>query len=265
MDASTPTVLFADTDLVWSRPIRNELRRRGARVLVATTVRRMLDLVWNTPVGLLVLDGTFDPIGVTLLVSLVRKKRPDVKVILVSAPPSGVVRESAAKLGIEHCEEKPVDETRFLDHVTEGLGLRAPDSPRPTSGLVVCVDDDAFYLRCLSRILTRHGYRVLSFDDPSRALGVLGEVQPDVAILDCLMPGMSGLHLAERIRRGRGSRIPLIMLTCRDSDQDILEGYRHGVSYYLTKPCEPRTVLNVVDYFAGGLEDTEKEIVERQL
>lgn len=258
-------VLFADTDLVWSRPVRAELRRRGARVLVATTARRLLDLVAQSPVRLLVLDGTFDELGVTLLTALVRKRLPDVRIVFVSEPPTATVRETAARLGVEHCLPKPVDREQIVELASEALGLRAPRGPRLPEATVMCVDDDAFYLRCLSRILTRHGYRVLAFDDPRRALGVLSEVQPDVAILDCLMPEMSGLHLAERIRLGRGSAIPLIMLTCRDGDQDILEGYRHGVSYYLTKPCEPRTVLNVVDYFAGALDDPERDLVEREL
>jgi DNA-binding response OmpR family regulator len=76
---------------------------------------------------------------------------------------------------------------------------------------------------------------------------------------------MNGLDLAEEIQEDSGGRVPVVLLSARASDQDISRGYRHGARYYITKPCEPRTVLDVVDYFIGDLEPEEREALERRL
>jgi DNA-binding response OmpR family regulator len=115
----------------------------------------------------------------------------------------------------------------------------------------MCVDDDVLHLRSLERILRRRGYSVVGFDDPERALEAIPVAKPDLLFLDILMPGMSGLDFAEQVREQFADTLPVVLLTARGSDREIADGYRKGATHYITKPCDPRTVVGIADYLLG--------------
>jgi CheY-like chemotaxis protein len=193
---------------------------------------------------------------------LVHRRAPAARVLILT-PETGPETDPAMP-GVRAIVKPP--EARSLMTIVEALYHdRLGEAPAVRRPLVLCVDDDDFYLSALRRILGRHGYRVVTFVDPDSALDALAQVKPDLAILDLRLPGMDGLDLADEIRRSCGERLPIVMLTGRGSDHDVSEGYRHGASYYITKPCSPRTVVNVVDYLVGDLDPQERTVLETQL
>jgi two-component system, OmpR family, response regulator MprA len=98
------------------------------------------------------------------------------------------------------------------------------------------VDDDPNLLRMLRRGLTLAGYAVRAAEDGESALRMLTEDEPDVVVLDVMLPEpLDGLQLARRLRQG-GSNVPIIMLTARDKVSDKLAGFSSGVDDYLAKP-----------------------------
>jgi DNA-binding response OmpR family regulator len=161
----------------------------------------------------------------------------------------------------------PLDREKLLEAILAALPGRLPAPPRRKRGtpLVLCVDDDRFFLEALGRILQRHGYRTATFLEPERVLESLPRLNPDVAIVDIMMPGMDGLALAQELRELTHDRLPIVFLTARATDQDIATGYEHGGTYYLVKPCEPAKVLNIVDYLVGDLDPEERSVLEAQL
>ena len=103
--------------------------------------------------------------------------------------------------------------------------------------LVLAVDDEPAILRLLKLSLSGDGFKVLTATNGEEALQLQERHRPDAAILDIQMPGMTGLELMRRIRDR--SDTPIIFLTGRDRDADILRGLELGADDYLPKPFSP--------------------------
>lgn len=112
------------------------------------------------------------------------------------------------------------------------------NSPADTAHLLV-VDDDARLRALLQRYLTEQGFRVTAAPDAEAARRAIGAMTFDLMVLDVMMPGESGLALAEGLR-GQGNEVPILMLTARGAPEDRIAGFEHGVDDYLAKPFDPR-------------------------
>jgi DNA-binding response OmpR family regulator len=119
---------------------------------------------------------------------------------------------------------------------------------------ILAADDDRIVRRVLVTKLSGLGYEVTDVEDGQEALSLLEEGQvPDLLITDSLMPRMNGLQLVRAIRQSPNrdlSTLPIIMLTSRQGEQDIIEGLEAGLDDYIIKPFSPdelaarvRTVL----------------------
>jgi len=101
---------------------------------------------------------------------------------------------------------------------------------------ILVVDDERAVRESLRRALELEGYEIALADDGRAALEALEESdEPDAMILDVLMPGLDGLEVARRVRRG-GSRLPILMLTARVEVDDRVAGLDAGADDYVTKP-----------------------------
>jgi DNA-binding response OmpR family regulator len=109
-------------------------------------------------------------------------------------------------------------------------------SPRP---LVLIADDDADILALVRLRLERSGYAVVSAHDGTEALALAHARQPDVAILDVSMPGLSGFDVT-RLLRDANVNLPVILLTARALEADVEAGEAAGADAYLTKPFSPQ-------------------------
>jgi two-component system response regulator MprA len=101
---------------------------------------------------------------------------------------------------------------------------------------ILVVDDERAVRESLRRALELEGYEIELADDGIAALEALeANGEPDAMILDVLMPGLDGLEVARRLRRG-GSRLPILMLTARVEVDDRVAGLDAGADDYVTKP-----------------------------
>ena len=103
---------------------------------------------------------------------------------------------------------------------------------------ILVVEDDPKVLSALTRGLALEGYEVDSAEDGPGALALAAARPPDVAVLDVMLPGMSGLEVCDRLRRDgvRVAPFPILFLTARDSVQDRVAGLDRGADDYLVKP-----------------------------
>jgi len=99
---------------------------------------------------------------------------------------------------------------------------------------ILLIDDDQTLLELLSGHLQTAGYQPLMASDGSTGLHLAVEVQPDLVVLDVMMPGMDGWEVCRRLREK--SNVPIIMLTAKDEEIDKLHGFGLGVDDYVTKP-----------------------------
>ncbi|MGE2733734.1 response regulator transcription factor [Mycolicibacterium vaccae] len=108
---------------------------------------------------------------------------------------------------------------------------------------VLIADDDDVVRNVVRRYLERDGLEVLAAHDGAEALRLLRSQRIDVAVLDVMMPGPSGLSLCRGLRRNGDFSLPVILLTALGEEDDRIAGLEAGADDYLTKPFSPRELV----------------------
>ena len=109
-----------------------------------------------------------------------------------------------------------------------------------TAATVLVAEDDEDIRALVVYRLERSGYRVVQAQDGEEALRLAAEHQPDLAILDVMMPKLDGYEVTRRLRSDDAtSRLPVILLTARTQEADVSEGFAAGADDYIRKPFSP--------------------------
>lgn len=142
--------------------------------------------------------------------------------------------------------------------------------------MILVVDDEAELLEMVKSIFERAGFtQVLTAASGEAALKMCKEKQPDMVILDVMMPGMDGFATLRELRKT--SKVPVLMLTARGEAEDKFEGFENGADDYLLKPFLPKELLFRVQailkrvypekerkvFFDIATVDLEKAMVQR--
>ncbi len=106
---------------------------------------------------------------------------------------------------------------------------------------VLVVDDEPSFTEALTVGLRREGFEVRTAADGRAALAEINEAEPDLVLLDVMLPGMSGLDVCREIRKQ--SRVPLIMVTARAEEIDAVVGLEVGADDYVAKPYRMRELV----------------------
>jgi len=109
---------------------------------------------------------------------------------------------------------------------------------------ILAVDDEPAMGEMLRFILEQDGFVTDCASDATQAIGSIERRAPDLILLDLMMPGMSGLELAERLKKKKETRaIPIVMLTAKSEESDKVKGLDLGADDYITKPFSARELL----------------------
>ena len=111
--------------------------------------------------------------------------------------------------------------------------------------LVLVVEDDAETAQSLKQLLEQHGQEVLITKDGGQAQATFAMRQPDIVILDLILPGESGFEVCQRIRQTHET-VPVLILSVIDIPDSKQLAERVGADGYLTKPFDPNTLLECV-------------------
>ena len=106
---------------------------------------------------------------------------------------------------------------------------------------ILIVDDEENILEIVEAYLVAKNYQVFRAMDGEEALRKAETIRPDLIVLDLMLPDISGLEVCRRIRKS--SSVPVIMLTARTTEQDILSGLQIGADHYMTKPFSPKELV----------------------
>jgi CheY-like chemotaxis protein len=119
--------------------------------------------------------------------------------------------------------------------------------------VVLVVDDDEDNIRIISTMLLARGYEVRLARNGRGAVESIRQQRPDLVLLDVMMPGMDGMQVLDAIRADpRLASLPVILVTAKTEDHDLLEGYRAGAQYYVTKPFTSRQLLYAISLVLGA-------------
>ena len=106
---------------------------------------------------------------------------------------------------------------------------------------MLVVDDDAALAEMLGIVLRGEGFDPVFCADGARAVTAFRESDPDVILLDLMLPGMDGVDVCKEIRKESG--VPIVMLTARSDTQDVVRGLESGADDYVVKPFKPKELV----------------------
>jgi DNA-binding response OmpR family regulator len=117
---------------------------------------------------------------------------------------------------------------------------------------ILVVDDNADSVAIMQTILENRGYEVRVAPSGAEALAQLQAELPDLVLLDVMMPEVSGLQVLQQIKGDAATeKVPVILVTAKTHDDDVLSGYQYGADYYITKPFTAKQLVYGIDLVLG--------------
>jgi CheY-like chemotaxis protein len=117
---------------------------------------------------------------------------------------------------------------------------------------VLVVDDNPDSVAIMRGILESRGYDVAAAHSGPQALEFLKRETVDLVLLDIMMPEMSGTEVLQRIKDDAATGcLPVIMVTAKTQDEDVLKGYQYGADYYITKPFTAKQLFYGIELILG--------------
>lgn len=113
-----------------------------------------------------------------------------------------------------------------------------------TEKLITIVDDEEDIVKLVGHHLKREGFKVKEFHNGRDFLSYISSVVPDLAVLDIMLPGIDGLEICRILKnKASTSSVPIIMLTAKASEADVVVGLELGADDYIVKPFSPRELV----------------------
>ncbi|MEK9765824.1 MAG: response regulator, partial [Thalassolituus sp.] len=109
---------------------------------------------------------------------------------------------------------------------------------------VLIVDDEAPIREMIAVALEMAGYECLEAENVQEAHSIVVDQRPDMLLLDWMLPGVSGVEFARRLKRDEATaELPIIMLTAKGEEENKVQGLESGADDYITKPFSPRELV----------------------
>ena len=113
--------------------------------------------------------------------------------------------------------------------------------------LVLVVDDSPTEQHVLTQVLEKNGFETMVASDGEEAINLASSSQPDLILMDVVMPGMNGFQATRQLSRNPDtSAIPVVMVTSKDQETDRIWGLRQGAVDYLMKPVKQDDLLEAI-------------------
>jgi len=269
-NSSNIKLLLVDDEEEFLMSSSKALNRRGFDVSVALNGVTALEILEKNEFDAIILDVRMPDIDGLEVFRQIRRMRPEMPAILLTGHTSTEDAFQASRDGIADYLSKPIDMdelARSIHKAIERTRKRLEENNRadgPTGFeeiiRVMLIDDEADFLDAMKRILQRRGMDVTTAQSGEEALALLKESIVDIGILDIKMPGMDGLEVLRRIKKGFPS-VEVILLTGHPSIESATQGIKLGASEYIKKPPD---VNELVATIRKLYRDRQEAILEQQ-
>ncbi len=130
-----------------------------------------------------------------------------------------------------------------------------------TAKKILVVEDDPSAARLVGYTLEQQGYQVVTASNGVEGLRKAEEEEPDLLILDVMLPGLDGFEVCHRLRvEPRTAHLPILMLSAKAQEVDKETGLKLGADQYLVKPADPADILTKVESLLAGARPTDEDI-----
>jgi len=163
---------------------------------------------------------------------------------------------------------QPLDRVTRDDAIPSApkTAARMPDAAlHPDAARILLVDDEPDIRMSLRHLLESFGFRVDEAEDGMWGAQKIRSEQYDLVILDLMMPHMDGFDLLRSLPPARLENLPIVILSARGHDEEILRGYKLGATHYLVKPFDNRTILSAVTQLIRDLAPEQGRLIEQFL
>lgn len=252
------TILVVEDNIKNLKLVRALLQMGSYQVLASGTAESGLDLARKHFPDLILMDIQLPGMD-GLEATQIAKGDDSIKHIPIVALTSyamGGDKEKALLAGCDGYMTKPLNTRSFLDDIAAYTGMKQqPTTAEPTQSTVgkgpkiLIVDDNLKNLKLLKGILQSEGkYTLFTAETGESALELVKEKLPDLVLLDIMMPGMDGYEVTQLIKaRPETEKIPIILVTALDGEEDKIKGMDAGAEEFLTKPVKAIEILTRVD------------------
>ncbi len=246
-DSGPVRILAIDDDADFLSYLGDALRGDGREVVTASTADQGLAIARSERPDLILLDVFLpDRNGFDVLQAL--KASPETRAIPTLLVTVVNERAEGFRLGARDYLIKPVEGAALVEAVETALARRDP-----SGATILVVDDEPDVTSYLSTVLSARGYRTIEASSGAEALEMGARERPDLILLDVMMPGMTGWEVLRRLRETALSDVPVIVLSARESPEDVAEGLQLGVRGYLGKTAGlDRLVAEIRSALAGS-------------
>jgi diguanylate cyclase (GGDEF)-like protein len=232
-----PLLLIVDRDRDLAQSIVTEAIIWKMRVSIAQNIETAQQLIRQECPAVVLLDPALTQdieAGQTLL-TMLTQQYPPVPVLMLSAQHWSLDRVAAAKSGGQIFLQKPTTASQVLQAVAEVL-----KQPNLMDAKVLAVDDDPQILAALRVLLEPQGMHLTCLEDPTYFWETLKSVQPDLLILDIMMPNVSGVELCQSVRQDvEWNWLPILFLTARTDAEMLQQVFASGADDCVIKPILP--------------------------
>lgn len=238
------TVLVVDDEPSIRRFLRHILESEGLLVMEARTGEDAVAMAARERPAIVLLDLVLPDIdGFEVLGRLKQQSATRaIPVIILSIIED---EERCFRLGASGYLPKPIDRERLVDRVSR-LVAAGPVRRSEGKGYVLVVDDDDSVLKAVATILTNHGFQVDIARNGADGLELARERQPDLVILDLMMPGMTGHEVLLALKQNSATaEIPVMILTAAEPDERI-RALQGGAESLMTKPFTEKELAKLV-------------------
>ncbi|MBL4794977.1 MAG: twitching motility response regulator PilH [Pseudomonadales bacterium] len=120
---------------------------------------------------------------------------------------------------------------------------------------VLIVDDSPTETYKFKAMLEKHGYDILEADNGADGVAKARQEQPDIVLMDVVMPGLNGFQATRQLSKGaETSHIPIVIITTKDQETDRVWGKRQGATDYLTKPVDEDVLIQTIERVLSSVE-----------
>ena len=246
---SGKTILLVEDEAILRQALAEALQSEGHSIIEAGNGQEALEMALRTPVDLVITDLMMPKMNGWRLLSSLRGHNLDVPVIIITGYMSDEGQEVLTSKDIAGFLVKPIELRELAQMVRQVFTPAAQDRRQR----ILAVDDEEDARLLVSTCLEQAGFEVETAQDGQEALDKVKRFQPDLVLLDVMMPRMDGFETCQRLRaQPATASLPVIVLTAKSSAQYVKKAVSLKINGYIVKPFDSEALVDRIRQVLQG-------------